>query len=147
MPDIREYDEKDIQRLIKKAQADPRRFRGHSASALVTGDDWDGPILTGIEPNRKVDRLKREDHWDPGTQSTTTKAAFEDPGIIRRRTPQERLESMSLKIWKTAQENPQMMERLLKRVQGLKWQEGQPVTMEQVRAVAETFLNKAEKEA
>jgi len=68
---------------------------------------------------------------------------------IRRRTPQERVASMMLRLMAEVKRSgtiPGVTPDLIKRVVGNAWQEGQPLTEEVVRAVAAHYLGVGEKE-
>jgi RNase P/RNase MRP subunit p29 len=64
---------------------------------------------------------------------------FEVPPI-EKRTPQQRLESMTKRLL----ENPQQHEAILQEIAGEYWKAGAPVTVDALRAVAAHFLNRAD---
>lgn len=61
---------------------------------------------------------------------------------IRKRTPDERIESMTKRLLKA---HPQDQEYLLKSIGAEYWKKGMPVTVDQLRAAAAHYLNKAER--
>jgi hypothetical protein len=139
MPNIRDMDEADKQRLIKEAQEDNRTFRGYSASSIA-GADWE-TVQGGIEPNKGG---SGETRWHEPDKIIGQFDAIPDPV---KRTPQQRVDSFSSRLWNEAVKNPALMEHLVKRVQGEFWKQGRTVTYEQCRAAAAELLLRAEKEA
>lgn len=142
--DIREMDEGQIQDLIREAQENDYEVRGHTAASEVQGD-WDGPIRSGFEKNIEADGPAR---WvAPAPVKVDVESAFGAEQAPTKRTPDERLDSLSSKMWAEAIKSPALMEQLCRRIQGEAWKAGRTVSYDEVRAAAATLLQRAERSA
>jgi len=79
---------------------------------------------------------------DKRLRSYSEQGAFSDLPPIVKRTPQQRLESMVLRLKDAA---PETLEPILNDIAGEYWKAGAPVTVDALRAVASHFLNITER--
>lgn len=140
---VSEMSEKEIQALLKYAQANDYRVRGHTA-ATASSSDW-SELQAGFVPNYRP-RSRRRGFVMPGAVKLDPVKAFGQEQALAKRTPQERLDSMASRLWRQAQTTPELYDKLMRDIQGELWRQGKMVTYEEVRQVAAQFLVKAEKE-
>ena len=79
---------------------------------------------------------------DKRLRSYSEQGTFSDLPPVVKRTPQQRLESMVLRLKDAA---PETLEPILNDIAGEYWKAGAPVTVDALRAVASHFLNKTER--
>jgi hypothetical protein len=70
-----------------------------------------------------------------------------DPAPIRKRTDQQRVESLARRFWDTVKDNPKMARLVLQDIQTELWQSGRPITFEDLKETAVALLKKAAIEA
>lgn len=126
--------------ILKKAQQDPRRFRG-----LVAASEGRRSRRTGLLPWQKSAVLGPfgQEQINP----RKTKAKFPKPEPIVKRVPYARTESMARRLWDEVKIHPERMPILLKYLHETAWKEGLPVTFEQCQEAATELLEKAERKA
>ena len=126
--------------LLAEAEKDENKIpiKGFSPSAQLKG----GKIAVGLERNLAGDEAK----WAKPASVTVEVPDF-IPEKPKKRTPREQTEALGARLWDSAMKNPQEMELLLKRVQGLLWEQGKPCSYEDVKRLAGELLAVAEKAA
>lgn len=123
--------------FIPKEELDPHKeYRGYVArpNGLVRKDreTFTGSSLNGTGPRLKKVEVPLPNRWGV------------DP--VKRRTPQERLNSVAMRIVAQLQTSGGVLpESVFQEVQEFAWAEGHPISMEQVKALARAYLERGEK--
>jgi len=116
--------------MLREAQRDPRRIRGHVAASHGVG---------------KTGAL----HWADSTfpngrpSDKTVQGQFEANDPIVKRSNAQRTEAMAKRLWDAIQKNPQQAGVLLKYVHEAAWRDGMPVSYDDLKEVAVELLRKA----
>lgn len=106
----------------------------------------------GTGPNRPFRPVKyavaeNEEHKEAAA-ARGAEYSFDKMGTLprlKRRTPQERIESLTKRLIDAWRENPRIAEAILVEIQGEYWKQGTPVTAEALRGAASESLRDAER--
>jgi hypothetical protein len=125
-------------RLLEEAEKEEnkRPIKGYSPAAF----EKDGRIVAGLEKNQPGDTPG----WHKPKDVHADIPKLEKP---KKRENIERAQALGARLWNSAQEDPVQMHLLLQRIQGYLWEQGKPVSFEEVQRLAGELLAVAEKQA
>lgn len=145
----------DIERVYTIHEIQDMYYRGYLSKAAVQGyvvqarEDGTVRFVPWYESHlarAEAGKLRQTD-WSAELEQMKLDVEEEHP--MARRTPQQRVASMLIRLMAEAKRSggmlPGMSEEQIQAIVGKSWKEGMPLAQEDIRAVAAWFLSRGEK--